>query len=111
VTPDFYTPSPDWDAQVSRIVEAVGRVSASEIQVPDPVKLRQASRISAVHASTVIEGNRLSLPQATAVVDDELVFGPARDIQEVPSAVPKTSEGRSHPIIRRIWVRFCQDLA
>jgi Fic family protein len=59
-------------------------MSAGDPRV-DP-QLRRQARIGAVHASTVIEGNRLTPQQAEAVVDGNRVIAPPTDILEMRGA-------------------------
>jgi Fic family protein len=84
--PPFFTSQPEWLEKVERIYALVERAIISEEQAANPVELRRSSRVSAVHSSTVIEGNRLSLAQARAVVDGATVFGPERDVIEMQNA-------------------------
>jgi Fic family protein len=44
------------------------------------------NRITSVHATTAIEGNRLSVGEVAGVVNGVTVFGPPRDILEVQNA-------------------------
>ncbi len=53
---------------------------------PQP-KLRRANQIRTVVGSLAIEGNTLSLEQATAVLDNKRVIGPAREIKEIQNAI------------------------
>ncbi len=85
--PAFYTPQPDWPERIERIVELVGRVSALEEVTRQRVELRRSSRIGSVHASTAIEGNRLSLAQVASVARGESVLAPPRDVTEVENAL------------------------
>jgi Fic family protein len=62
------------------------RVKISEERNPNALTLRRRSRLSAVHATTAIEGNRLSQEEVAAVIDGGAVAGPARDILEVRNA-------------------------
>lgn len=48
--------------------------------------MRKLSRILSIHASTAIEGNRLTLGQVTDVVNGRPVWGPPKDIKEVQNA-------------------------
>ncbi|MDR1188450.1 MAG: Fic family protein [Bifidobacteriaceae bacterium] len=85
--PEFYTKRPEWDGQIERIVERVGRVSALEDVAKDRVELRRANRIRSVHSSTAIEGNRLSLAQVERVANGAAVVAPPRDVKEVENAL------------------------
>ncbi len=85
--PEFYTRQPDWSAQIDRIVELVGRVSALEEISHNRLELRRTNRIWSVHSSTAIEGNQLSAAQVASVADGEAVLAPPRDVKEVENAL------------------------
>jgi len=85
--PEFFTVQSAWDEQIDHIVAGVANAKASEDRVPDKLELRRTNRIAAVHSSTEIEGNRLTLDEATAVANNEPVFAPARDVLELQNAL------------------------
>ena len=85
--PQFFTVQPSWDVQIARISAAVGRLNSAESREPSKLELRRTNRLSAVHSSAVIEGNRLSLKETTALASGEPVFAPARDVVEMQNAL------------------------
>jgi Fic family protein len=85
--PEFYTKNPGWPDRIDQIVELVGRVSGFDDMSGDSVELRHRNRISSVHSSTAIEGNRLTAAQVEAVADGEMVLAPPRDVKEVENAL------------------------
>lgn len=85
--PDFYTVDTDWAGQIEQIVELLGRVSAIEEMSGRRVELRRNNRINAVHSSTAIEGNALTLAQVEGVANGEPVYAPPRDVKEVENAL------------------------
>ena len=68
------------------IMTMVGRYEGMMSPQPQP-KLRRANQIRTVVGSLAIEGNTLSLEQATAVLDHKRVIGSAREIKEVQNAI------------------------
>jgi len=87
VIPPFFTDQPAWLDKVGQIYALLERVKISEERAADLVRLRRANRISSVHSSTAIEGNRLTLAQVGAVADGQIVYAPARDVLEVENAL------------------------
>ena len=85
--PPFFTDQPAWLDKVGRIYALLERLKISEERTADLVRLRRANRISSVHSSTAIEGNRLTLAQVSAVADGQSVYAPARDVTEVANAL------------------------
>ena len=81
-----FTITPEILRTVAEISEQVGRLEALRVAA-EPLMLRRENRIRTVHASLAIEGNSLDLEQVSAVFDGKQVLGPARDIQEVRSAL------------------------
>jgi len=59
----FYTDDPRWYEQIGDIHALLERAKISEEQSGDLLHLRKLSRILSIHASTAIEGNRLTLGQ------------------------------------------------
>jgi Fic family protein len=82
----FYSESPRWYEKIGQIHALLERVKISEEEHDDVLHLRKLNRIMSIHASTAIEGNRLSLGQVQAVVNGAPVFGPPKDIKEVQNA-------------------------
>ncbi|MFZ1412952.1 MAG: Fic family protein, partial [Micropruina sp.] len=85
--PDFYTVQSGWAGQIEQIAELLGRVSAFEELSGHGLELRRMNRIAAVHSSTAIEGNALTLAQVEGVAKGEPVFAPPRDVKEVENAL------------------------
>jgi Fic family protein len=88
VTPldKFYTEDPKWHEKIGDIHALLERVKISEEQSGDVLHLRKLNRILSIHASTAIEGNRLSLGQVSDVINGKPVLGPPKDIREVRNA-------------------------
>lgn len=82
----FYTESPRWHEKIGDIHALLERVKISEEQSGDVLHLRKLNRILSIHASTAIEGNRLTLGQVTDVINGRPVWGPPKDIKEVQNA-------------------------
>jgi Fic family protein len=87
---NYYTESPLWYEKIGNIHALMERVKISEErfkeQNGDVLRLRKMNRIMSVHASTAIEGNRLTLGQVTNVINGVPVWGPPKDIKEVQNA-------------------------
>jgi Fic family protein len=71
---------------VTSISERLGEVKASYLDNP-PVHLQRQNRIKTIHSSLNIEGNRLSIDQITAIIENKRVIGPKEDILEVKNAI------------------------
>lgn len=84
--PPFFTQRPEWLDRVGRIYAALDRLEASTGTSADMVDLRRRNRLEAVHSSTAIEGNRLTLDQVTAVIGGQHVYAPEKDVHEVLNA-------------------------
>ncbi|MDR1571060.1 MAG: Fic family protein [Clostridiales Family XIII bacterium] len=86
----FYTESPLWHEKIGGIHVLLERVKISEErfreQNGDALHLRKLSRIMSIHASTAIEGNKLTLGQVTAIINGAKVYGPPKDVREVQNA-------------------------
>ena len=82
----FYTDDPRWYEKIGDIHALLERVRISEEQSGDVLHLRKLSRILSIHASTAIEGNRLTLGQVADVINGKPVWGPPKDIKEVQNA-------------------------
>ncbi|MDR3283217.1 MAG: Fic family protein [Candidatus Methanoplasma sp.] len=87
---NFYTESPLWHEKIGDIHALLERVKINEErfreQNGDVLRLRKLSRIMSIHASTAIEGNRLSLSQVSDVINGVPVWGPPKDVKEVQNA-------------------------
>lgn len=82
----FYTENPAWYQKIGDIHASLERVKISEERAADVLHLRKLNRILSIHASTAIEGNRLSLGQVTDIINGKPVWGPPKDIKEVQNA-------------------------
>jgi Fic family protein len=82
----FYTEDRRWHEKIGNIHALLERVKISEEQSGDVLHLRKLNRILSIHASTAIEGNRLTLGQVTDVINGKPVWGPPKDIKEVQNA-------------------------
>ena len=86
----YYSESPLWHEIIGRVHALLERVKISEEQFKaqngDVLRLRKLNRILSIHASTAIEGNVLTLGQATDVINGIPVWGPPKDIKEVQNA-------------------------
>ena len=82
----FYMEEPRWHEKIGDIHALLERVKISEEQSGDVLHLRKLNRILSIHASTAIEGNRLTLGQVTDVINGKPVWGPPKDIKEVQNA-------------------------
>lgn len=82
----LYTESPKWHEKIGAIHALLERVKISEEQSGDKLHLRKLNRILSIHASTAIEGNRLTLDQVSDVINGKPVWGPPKDIKEVQNA-------------------------
>ena len=72
-------------AQVARIGEKVGRLSA--LNESQALRLRRANRIRTIQGSLAIEGNTLTEEQITAVLEGKPVIAPPTEVQEVRNAL------------------------
>ena len=63
---NFFSESPKWHERIGGIHALLERVKMSEEQSGDVLRLRKLNRILSIHASTAIEGNRLTLGQKTS---------------------------------------------
>ncbi len=69
----------------AEISSMVGRLEGARLKIP-LVDLRRQIEASSIHSSCVIEGNTLTLDQATDVINGKRVIGPKRDILEIKNA-------------------------
>jgi Fic family protein len=68
------------------ISEKLGEVNANHLHRP-PTELRKKNRIKTIQSSLEIEGNTLTEEQITALLNDERVIAPQKDILEVQNAI------------------------
>ena len=68
------------------ISEKLGEVNANHLHRP-PTQLRKKNRIKTIQSSLEIEGTTLTEEQITALLNDERVIAPQKDILEVQNAV------------------------
>ena len=68
------------------ITEALGTAKSLLLIKPE-AKLRKENRIRTIYASLAIEGNTLTLDQITAIIENNRVICPKKDIQEVENAI------------------------
>lgn len=72
---NFFTESPKWHEKIGGIHALLERVKMSEdMRSPAMCWLRKLNRILSIHASTAIEGNRLTLGQVTDVINGKPVW-------------------------------------
>ena len=69
----------------AEISAMIGRLEGTRLKVP-LVDLRRQVDASSIHSSCVIEGNRLTLDQATDVINGKRVVGLPKDILEIKNA-------------------------
>jgi len=67
-------------------MQHIGRVEGLQSAKPQ-LKLRRSSRLHTVLGSVAIEGNTLTLEQASAIFDGKRVVGPRRDVLELQNAI------------------------
>lgn len=79
---------------VSSISELIGEVHATHLIKP-PAELRKRNRIKTIQSSLEIEGNTLTEEQITALLNNERVLAPQKDILEVQNAVTLYDQIRS----------------
>jgi Fic family protein len=68
------------------VATRLGELQALHLHKATPA-LRRKNRIRTIQASLQIEGNTLSLEQVTAIMENNRVIGPAKDILEVKNAI------------------------
>lgn len=71
---------------VAQISEKLGEVNAVHLHKP-PTALRKKNRIRTIQSSLEIEGNTLTEEQITALLNNERVLAPQKDILEVQNAI------------------------
>jgi Fic family protein len=77
--------------RVAAINEAIGRLTVIADQAR-ALRLRRINRIRTIHGSLAIEGNTLSEAQITAILGDKRVIAPPREVQEVKTPWPPTTD-------------------
>lgn len=70
---------------VSDIMEKIGKLDNS-LNLDKNPRLRKQNRINSIHSSLAIENNNLSYEQVVDVINDKLVMGSQKEIQEVKNA-------------------------
>lgn len=68
------------------IATILGLLEGIQSKSPQP-ELRKQNRIKTIQGSLSIEGNTLSIPQITAILENKRVIGPQKDITEVVNAI------------------------
>ena len=71
---------------ITSISEKVGAINANLLNKPPP-QLRKQNKIKTIRASLKIEGNTLTEDQITALLENKIVVGPQKDINEVLNAI------------------------
>ncbi|POQ98615.1 cell filamentation protein Fic [Alkalispirochaeta sphaeroplastigenens] len=69
-----------------QITESLG-LCKSLLLVKPEARLRRQNRIKTIHSSLAIEGNTLDIEHVTALIENERVVGPRKDIVEVQNAI------------------------
>ena len=69
----------------AEISAMIGRLEGGRLKIP-LVDLRRQVEVSSIHSSCVIEGNTLTLDQATDITNGKRVIGPKKDILEIKNA-------------------------
>lgn len=70
---------------VATIMEKIGKTDNYNSLNKMPM-LRRNNRIHSIHSSLAIEANSLSLNQVKDIINDKIVLGPQKEIQEVKNA-------------------------
>ena len=68
------------------VSELLGEVNANYLSKPSP-QLRKQNKIKTIHSSLQIEGNTLTEEQITAIIENQRVLGPKKDVLEVVNAI------------------------
>ncbi len=71
---------------VAAISQRIGNINAVHLNKPTP-ELRRKSRIRTIQSSLEIEGNTLSTDQVTAILQNQRVIAPQKDLLEVQNAI------------------------
>jgi Fic family protein len=76
------------------------------MMVRPEARLRRENRIRTIHSSLAIEGNTLGMDQVTAVLNNQRVVAPAREIMEVQNAVRAYEQlGKVDPLSERDFLK------
>lgn len=70
---------------VSSIMENIGEMNSYQSLSKMPI-LRKNNRIRSIHSSLAIEANSLSLGQVKDIINEKVVIGPKKEIEEVKNA-------------------------
>lgn len=70
----FFTEDPGWYEKIGNVHALLERVKLSEERSGDVLHLRKLNRILSIHASTAIEGNRLTLGQVSDIINGKPVY-------------------------------------
>jgi len=71
---------------ISSISEKIGEINANYLSKQSP-QLRKQNRIKTIQSSLQIEGNTLTEDQITALIDNNRILGPEKDVIEVINAI------------------------
>ena len=71
--------------RISSIMKKIGKLDNYKDLNKMPI-LRRNNRIKSIHSSLAIEANSLSLNSVERIIDDKLVLGDRKEIQEVKNA-------------------------
>ena len=74
-----------------QITEALG-ICQSLMLVKPEARLRRQNRIKTIQSSLAIEGNTLNIENVTALLDNQKIIGPRKDILEVQNAIKAYDE-------------------
>ena len=81
-----YQITPEILKLIASISEKIGQINAKLLDKPSP-KLRKENRIKTIHSSLSIEGNTLTEEQITALIENQRIIGPVKDVNEVLNAI------------------------
>ena len=71
---------------ISSVSEKLGQVNANYLNKQTP-QLRKQNRIKTIYSSLQIEGNTLTEEQITALIENNRIIGPKKDVLEVLNAI------------------------
>lgn len=98
---NFFSEDPRWYEKIGDVHALLERVKISEEQHGDLLHLRKRGRILSIHATTAIEGNRLTLSQVADVINGKPVWGPPKDIKEVQNVRMGPGKGGHWDVVER----------
>ena len=81
-----YQITPEILKLIASISEKIGQINAKLLDKPSP-QLRKENRIKTIHSSLSIEGNTLTEEQITALIENQRIIGPVKDVNEVLNAI------------------------